>query len=389
MKPALLAGLVAVSFGCGASSTQGNENPTLSGGDTGLTSDGSVIDPGLDAAQPDVPYDPDAACAARSFSGQKLPLTIAIVFDESSSMSTGGRINIAKSGLKAALTDPKFDDVAVSLFRFGYLSGLSGCTDDTKPFFEPKALSVGRTELFSAIDMLSASGATPTFSGLNDAYAWLAPKIAAKTPPLDGKVAVILVTDGAPTCAVHSLAEYVALVKKARSATIDTFVIGLPGSGAPIEDDPAGTHTSVLLTEIAAAGTDATNLPKDCDAAPTPVTAPVKKPCYFDLEKDGLSVDTLSKALDSIRKASSSCEYGLPTAGPAYDSTNPGVVVVDGAGTAHTVAECADPKSPPPDGCWVWSDAKKTRVRIVGAACDIAKTDDKSRVDVLLQCRVK
>lgn len=373
-------------LGCSAGNDKDGATGTL-GSDGGLSGDGATI--GFDANDPDAPYDPDAACAAKSFSGQKLPLTIAVVFDVSSSMSDGGRMATAQAGLKTAFGDPKFDDVAVGLFRFGFIQGLSGCTTDTKPYFDPAPLKDARTALFAKIDTLSPSGATPTYTGLNAAYAWLAPKIATKTPPLDGKVAVILVTDGAPTCGYDPVSDYVALVKKGRSATIDTFVIGLPGSGAPIEDDPAGTHSSVLLTSIAAAGTDLVNLPPGCATDPKPVTSPVTNPCYFDLQKDGLSVTTLSNALDSIRKAATSCEYALPSAESKYDLGNPGVVVVDGSGAPKNLPKCVDPSSPPAEGCWAWADGAKTRVKIYGAACATVRTDEKSRVDVLLQCRTK
>ncbi len=384
MRSALLFVLLA---SCGANSDKVEGTPSL-GDSGGLATDGS-IDPGFDAKDPDAPYDPDAACAAKSFTGTKLPLTIAITFDVSSSMAMGGRMTTAKDGLKKALGDKKFDDVAVTLFRFGFIEGLSGCTTDTAPFVEPKPLTTGRTDLFAAIDKLEPSGATPTFTGLNATYAWLAPKIKDKVPPMDGKVAVVLVTDGAPTCGTHSVASYIELVKKGRDATIDTFVIGLPGSGETIKDDPANTHSSVLLTEIAAAGTDASNLPPGCDMSPSDVTKPVTNPCYFDLAKSGLSVDTLSNALDAIRKTSSSCEYGLPAAGSIYDTSNPGVVVVDASGTPHTLPKCEDGKPPPSGGCWAWSDMAKTRVKLVGAACDTVKTDEKARVDILLQCRPK
>ena len=376
---------LSLALGCGAGSEKEGSTGTL-GNDGGLVADTSLS--GFDANDPDAAYDPDAACAAKSFSGAKLPLTIAVVFDTSSSMSTGGRMATARSGLKKAFGDPKFDDVAVALFRFGIIEGLSGCNVDTKPYFDPAPLKTARTDLVAKIDSLAPSGATPTFTGLNAAYAWLAPKISTKTPPMDGKVAVILVTDGAPTCGVDTVEEYTALVKKGRAATIDTFVIGLPGSGEIIKDDPAGTHSSVLLTKIAAAGTDLVNLPKGCATDPKSVSSPVSNPCYFDL-KDGLSVDTLSNALDAIRKTATSCEYGLPTTEAKYDTGNPGVVVVDGSGAPKTLVKCVDPAAPPPDGCWTWADAGKTRVKIVGAACTLVKTDEAARVDVLLQCRAK
>lgn len=373
-------------LGCSADAEKSPASGNL-GNDGGLSTDGSIS--GFDASDPDAPYDPDAACAAKSFVGTKLPLTIALVFDVSSSMSSGGRMTAAQDGLKKAFSDPKFDDVAVGLFRFGFVEGLNGCNVDKAPFFEPAQLKTARTALYAKIDALAPSGATPTFSGLEAAFQWLAPKIAAKTPPLDGKVAIILVTDGAPTCGYDSVSSYVDLVKKGRAATIDTFVIGLPGSGEAIKDDPDNTHSSVLLTKIAAAGTDLANLPPGCATDPKPVSSPVSSPCYFDLQKDGLSVTTLSNALDSIRKAASSCEYALPAADPKYDLGNPGVVVVDGSGKPTTLPKCIDPAAPPAEGCWDWADKAKTRVKIFGAACTTVKSSETARVDVLLQCRPK
>lgn len=340
---------------------------------------------GLDEGDPDVPYDPDAACVARSFRGKTIPLTVAVVFDTSLSMGVEARMTTAQAGLKKAFSNPKFDDVAVALIRFG----VGGCLSDSTPFFGPSVLKESRALLGSKIDALAPAGMTPTYSGLSAAYGWLTPKTTSKTPPMDGKVAVILVTDGAPTCGVYPVPAYVDLVTKARAATIDTFVIGLPGSGEPIVGDSENTHSSVLLTKLAAAGTDLANLPAGCATDPKPVTAPVANPCYFDLQKDGLSVDSLSKALDSIRTATTSCEYALPTADPKYDLSNPGVVVVDAAGAPKTLPKCENPASPPAGGCWDWSDAKKTRVKIFGAACSMVKSDERVRVDVLLQCRPK
>ncbi|MBL8719157.1 MAG: VWA domain-containing protein [Myxococcales bacterium] len=378
--------------GCGAGSDK-------DGGSTNLSPDGSLPlgdaggDPGFDAADPDAVYSPDGACASRSFSGRKLPLAISIVFDQSSSMSSGGRMDIAKTGLKKALSDTKFDDVAVGLFRFGYIDGLSGCTSDSKPTFEPAVLSSARTGLFAAIDKLEPSGATPTFSALNDAYAWLAPKILAKGSPFDGKVAVVLVTDGAPTCGSHTPTEFFDLVAKGRKATIDTFIIGLPGSGEPFYKDTGGgpptdnPDTTAVLSKMAAQGTDLANLPAGCAVDPK-LTAKVTNPCYYDLAKSGFTADALATALDGIRKATTSCEYAMPAANPLYDSSNPAVVVVDGAGTPKTLPRCTGGPVPA-DGCWDWADAGKTRVKIVGAACTTVKADEKSRVDILLQCKVK
>lgn len=373
----------ATAVACSAGTDKDATPPlTQPGTDGGLDLD--VGTGGFDAGDPDVPYDPDAACAARSFGGAKVPLAIALVVDVSGSMKDEGRMVTAKAGLKKALADPKFDDVAVALFRFGLMSGFNACVTDKVPFFAPQPLATGRTDLFAKIDSLVPAGSTPTYNGLNDAYAWLAPSVKVKTPPMDGKTAVILVTDGAPNCGNESVEDFVALVRKGRAATMDTFIIGLPGSGVVLDD---GTHSSVLLTRMAGAGTEIGNLPPGCDPNPSNVGSPVGKPCYFDLQKDGLSADTLSTALDVIRKAASSCEYALPPDSAKFDVTNPGVVVVGSGGTTTQVPRCVDPGAPPPSGCWVWADDAKTRVKILGAACESVKSDDGARVDILLQCR--
>src|SRR5262249_3476608 len=87
------------------------------------------------------PVDPDAACAAKSFTGTKIPLAIAIVFDDSGSMADGSpsKMSVAQTGLKKALSDPKFDDVAVGLFKFGYTDpgSFDGCTWDVGPSAAP------------------------------------------------------------------------------------------------------------------------------------------------------------------------------------------------------------------------------------------------------------
>ena len=385
--------LLASLFGCSAESAKDGSS-TVPGSDGGLATDVSG-GPGFDAADPDAIYSPDGACASRSFDGKKLPLAIALVFDQSSSMSSGGRIGIARAGIEKAFAGPTTDDVAVGLFRFGYIDGLSGCTDDTTPTFAPQPLATGRAALFAAIDKLEASGATPTFSALDDAYAWLKPRVASKAAPYDGKVAVVLVTDGAPTCGSHTPEEFFELVAGGRKAGIDTFIIGLPGSGEPFYAGTGGgppgdnPDTTAVLSKMAASGTDAASLPPSCERDPV-LSKKVTRPCYYDLESSGFSTAALAAALDGIRKASGSCEYAMPAANVLYDSEHPSVVIVDGKGAPHALAQCTPGSPPPPaDGCWEWADAGKTRVRLVGGACGRVKSDDAARVDVLLACKVR
>ena len=350
--------------------------------------DGGVDGLSFDASPSDADLDPDGACAVRSFSGAKLPLTIAIVFDQSSSMSEGSpaKIDVAKAGLRIAFSDPRFDDVAVGLFRFGYQSGRDGCIWDTEPTSQPAVLTTSRASLLAEIDKLTPSGATPTYSALNAAYGWLAPKIYARTPPEDGRVVVVLVTDGAPTCGGESVDDYVTLVRKGRKATIDTFAIGLPGSDEKFDSTSSGSPSAAaFLSKLAANGTDPSNLPPGCDVDPTPITNAPAKPCYFDMHA-GFSADKLAAAFENVRRAASSCEYGMPALDPSLDAAHPAIVITDGAGTRTSIPRCTSASDPGVDGCWDWGNPTHTQVKIFGAACARVRDDAAAKVDVLLRC---
>jgi hypothetical protein len=386
---------------CGASGDKGGGDNTLDAngpgpGPSGETDSGVGFDvgapPTLDAGGTDSTFDPDAACAAKSFGGQRVPLALAIVFDVSNSMNSGTpkRIAIAKDGVKKALANPLLDDVAVGLFRFGWTEGGlfgDGCKWDVEPHFTPTALKTGRTDLFTRVDALKAEGSTPTYGGLNAAYGWLSPRVLSKTAPYDGKTAVILVTDGAPTCGSYSPDDYIALVQKGRKATIDTFIIGLPGSDEHFAGGGSSApSTGAVMSKMAANGTDLPNLPAGCDTDPSPMTSHPAKPCYFDMSKS-VSVDALAAALENISKAAGSCEYLIPTGDPRYDTTHPSIYVTDGAGKRTEIPKC-DGGPVPATGCWDWTDAAHTSVKLVGAGCDTMRKDPKSNVDLLLPCKV-
>lgn len=390
----LVLALAATSVACSASNAKSDpgtldaSTPTTDTG--GATADTSG--PGFEIGGDDSStFNPDAVCAAKEFGGKRIPLALALVFDQSSSMSEGSpsKMSVAKSGVKKALSDPKFDDVAVGLFRFGYNSGFSGCVWDVNPTAAPVPLGTGRDELFSNIDKLSPSGATPTYDALNAAYGWLAPKILAKSVPENGKVAVVLVTDGAPTCGKNTIDDYVALVEKARKATIDTFFIGLPGTDEAFDSsDPSSASAASFMSKCAARGTDEINLPPGCDKDPSPMSAIPSKPCYFDFHS-AFTVDALASALDNIRKSISSCEYVMPSGDATYDATRPGVYVTDAKGARKELPHCTSSTDFGPDGCWDWSDATHTHITIFGAGCTTVKTQDGAKVDLLLPCKVK
>jgi hypothetical protein len=375
--PSVLAALLLL--GCSAGKDPSESLGARPGGG-GVGIDGGGLEPGLDG-DPGSGTNPNG-CANKDYGGRRLPLAIAVVLDTSLSMA-GNPMKTAIDGLKKAFGDPRFDDVAVGLFRYGYPRG--ECDYDKTPTFVPAPLATSRAGLFAAIDALKAEGTTPTYSALEAAYVWVEGELRKGAAPFDGKAAVVLVTDGVPYCNARVVrpSEYGPLVAGARGKGIETFVIGLPGSGAFFDSGDERAHSTALLSVMAAQGTAPENLPAGCEANPSLATE-VKKGCFIDLQTN-FSVDSLSQAFDRIREAASSCVYEIPQPGPNYDVDRPGVFVKDATGQRE-VPRC-DP-TPQAGGCWEWSDGDKRRVRLVGGACGAVQADPKSTVTVSLPCRV-
>lgn len=386
---AAIAANVVASMACSAGNEKDGSPSATLGADTGAGGGDGGLAPGFDANDPDAAYDPDAACAAKSFLGAKLPLHVSLVFDVSSSMTS--KIATARAGMKEAFTDPRFDDVSVTLFRFG-LPGF-GADHDKTPFAGPVFLdATGEPKVLSAIDALSPAGSTPLSSGLTSAYQWLWDHGVkdAKAPWFEGKTVVVAVSDGIPSALSMDVSDYVSLVKKARAEKgIDTFVIGTPGASEVGTDGALdGVHGTALLSSMAGAGTDPANLPSGCNPTPSPKSACTGGcACFYDLTS-GFSGKALAGVLDSIRKLSNACVYALPPLDPKYDAANPDVNLVEPGGAAKKLPKCADPSAPPAGGCWTWEKEGES-VKLHGAACQAVKDDETIRVDILLACKVR
>jgi uncharacterized protein YegL len=378
---ALVLPVLASFVACSAGSDKGG-NPG-SGPGNGPGPDGG--DPlAIDGGDFDAGYDPDAACAARVFQGTKLPLHISLVFDVSSSMN-GGKLDSAKSGIKSALAEPRFDDVSVTLFRFG----ISGEADRT-PFAGPVFLDpAGEAAFFPKVDELRPTGTTPLSTGLERAYKWLFDNGAAagKAPYFTGKTVVALISDGLPSALSLGVDAYKKLVADARGKGVDTFVVGTltsdeQGNEGALKD----VWGSALLSTMAGAGTEASNLPAGCSPNPNPKNRCIGScSCFFNL-MGGFGATQFADVLDSIRKLSSSCVYALPAQDARYNRASPEVNLFDPATNSPTnLPRCTDPANPPAGGCWSWEKEGES-VKLQGGACDAVKGNEKLRVDILLAC---
>lgn len=230
--------------GASASSGQGGgHGGSDTTGEGGGLFDGGPIDDSSTANDSD-------ACGSVMLKTHTKPGNIVVVFDQSDSMKqpfTAGsppKWQVAETALVAALTPIQ------GIFSGGAIFFPTKATGNTCGGVDPItnappqiAIQGGPAFLTAFQGHFSAAGwslilGTPLKLGLQEAD-----KALPDPSPLMGARAVVLITDGAPTCDTVA-ANILAPVKAMFTRGIKTYAIGLPGSAA------AGT----LLDKIAAAG---------------------------------------------------------------------------------------------------------------------------------------
>jgi hypothetical protein len=229
--------VVGAFIGCGASGNQpsGGSNGTGGAGSTtgaGMGG-GALFDGGSGSTGTGIP-DGDG-CGSMALQAQVTPGNIVVVFDQSDSMiqpfMAGGapKWKVARDSLVAALTPDEGIINAGAIFFPTKATGTL-CSDvatiGTPPQIkiEPGATFVSDFEAhFSAPGWTLILG-TPTVTALENADAALP-----DPSPLKGQRAVVILTDGAPTCDTVQ-ADILAPVKDMFSRGIKTYAIGLPGS---------------------------------------------------------------------------------------------------------------------------------------------------------------
>lgn len=218
----------------------------------------------------------------------------------------------------------------------------------------------------STIDAVTPSGATPIVGGVTLGYAHMHSEVT-----LPGNDFVVLLTDGAETCATSLQDQLVnTTVPQALSVNIATFVIGAPGS------EPARS----LLSRIAFAG----GTPKDplCnhDAAPADVGN-----CHFDMTDPSVDFATeLAAALAVISGQALACEFDVPAGvGGEVDYGRVNVTFTPGSGAAEDLSQDNDPCAEA-DG-WQYN-ADKTKIVLCGPACDMVQSDPEGQISITLGC---
>lgn len=356
----------------GASGTSGTSGFNTSGGEGG----------GNDAS-----FNPDAACATSTVTAKRAPANLLFIVDRSGSMNCNPpptttsaqceqfpitadgtkptKWSITRDALKGAIaTMPASNSVGVTYFNVD-----DDCGVQTTPSVAMKSVDAAQLTLVNnSLNGVTPKGLTPIIGGVTLGYQYL------HGQALTGKKFIVLLTDGAETCAESQQDSFVATtVKNAASVGIRTFVIGAPGS----EDARA------FLSQIAFNGLTARTA--TCTHAATPANV---GDCHFDLTSATVNLATeLNKALETISREALGCEYDVPSAdGGVIDYDKVNVVYHPGAGgAAQTIPQ--DPTKACEGGANGWQyTPDKSKILLCGGACTTVKADQGGNVSVALGC---
>lgn len=369
--PPMLAGLGLLLAGCTVQHT-----PDAGGGgaDIGPATDIGVL------VRPDAPL-ADAgfvACESTSAGADRVPATLLLQLDTSGSMNCAASDRSCLTGdptpapndsrwdvLRARMNDALAalpDTDRAGLMHFPVTFSCAG-TDAQVPI---APLSSARVEIASALERFVPMGITPTHDAVANALSIL--RDTAGTSRY-----LVLATDGAATtclgcdaaCSFEALDRdneaLVARVSDARAAGLSTFVIGVPGSQS----------YRTILSRMASAGGTAR---EGCsDAGP--------RYCHHDLTDAGLDFSTaLRDALAAIGESVISCEYTIPSNPEgSFDPSLVNVRIETASGTTDV------PRDPSRTGGWDYDDAG-THIVLHGSACEAARAESTTRVEVLFGC---
>jgi hypothetical protein len=303
---------------------------------------------------------PGSACATASAGATRPPTYLAIMYDRSLSMNekTGGvsKWDACQTALDAFFAAPSSAGIHASLTFFGKDAN-STTADCTASSYETPDVPMGplpnATTYSKAIAGTGPSTDTPTVAAEQGAIHY-AQQVKAGLKD-NGKVAIVLVTDGEPLFCdrFNNTLDAVSAAASAVAATIPTYVVGI--------------------------GDNLTNLNKIAAAGKT------KAILVSTSSPDGLT-GQLQAALGSIAKSQLGCEYALPPP-PAGHMLDVNAVNVDytPSGAAQKTlpysADCAN------GGGWHYdSTSAPTTVVMCPTICDTLKGDSGGKIDIVFGC---
>jgi von Willebrand factor type A domain len=291
------------------------------------------------------------SCATQSSAADAKPVFLVFMFDKSGSMVTNGspKWASATAASKAFFESPNSKGLSASLSFFPDQDNSCGAGAYATP-------NVAMTSLPSAnfgasLDGQAPNGDTPTHVALQGAIAYA--QTVAANEGKDGKVAIVLVTDGMPNsvCDGNSVAAVRSLAEKVKD-TVPTYVIGVGGELASLREIAVGGGTN-----------DAFIVNTDHPA---------------QIQQDFLA------AINAIKASALACDYEIPAppAGEELDREKVNVVYQAG-GTSDTLIY-----NPSCDGGsgWRYDDTNAPkRILLCDASCAAVKAKP-GEMEVLFGC---
>ncbi|MBX3188696.1 MAG: VWA domain-containing protein [Labilithrix sp.] len=292
---------------------------------------------------------PDLAkCATQSATAEARPVYLVFMFDKSGSMSQSSKWTSSKAATRAFFESPQSAGISATLTFFP-----SGSSCNTSDYNAPQ---VALTKLPSAsfgtaLDSQSPNGGTPTRPALEGAINTA--QTVAAGPGKDGKVAIVLVTDGQPEGCSNNNVNSIRDLASSVASTIPTYVIGVGDALTNLNAIAVGGGTKNALIVSTA--------------------DPTKIQTEF------------SKAIETIKASAIACDYNIPPppAGQAFDRAKVNVQHVPQGGTAGTLDY--NPSCTGGTGWRYDNEATPTRILLCDGSCDSVKSKA-GKVDIVFGC---
>ena len=292
-----------------------------------------------------------AACATQSAVAEARPVYLVFMFDKSGSMKDNSKWPSAKAASRAFFESADSKGISASLSFFPDQQNYS-C--DVSAYSSPSVTmaTLPSTTFGDQLDTKSPAGGTPTYQAMQGAISY-AQQIATGQGA-DGKVAIVLVTDGLPDaqCDNTSIPDVQSLAMGV-AATIPTYVIGVGDALTNLDQIASGGGTKNALI------VSTTN--------PSQIQA------------------DFTKAINQIKASALTCDYKIPAA-PAGETFDRSKVNVQ-----HTLTGAAPDTLAYNQACtggtgWKYDDANNpTRILLCDGSCDGVKAKD-GKVDILFGC---
>ena len=294
------------------------------------------------------------SCATQQATAEAKPVYLVFMFDRSGSMVDFGspKWNSCKAATKAFFSDPASAGISASLHYFPIGGSSPSCNagEYAKPAVAMSPLP--NQQLVASLDAQSPRGGTPTEPALQGALNYA--RDLSTNQAKDGKVVVVLVTDGIPDGCSSDI-NGAAQIAQGQAQTTPTYVIGVGNVNG--------------LNQIAEAGGT-----KQAFVVSTSDPAKIK--------------DDFQKAITEIKLSALSCDYKIPAPpnGETLDRSKVNVLYQPASGAAQTLPydqSCGTGKG------WRYDDANNpTRILVCDGSCNAIKAAP-GKVDVLFGCQTK